>query len=128
MFGGELGGGVKANDLWHLDLESMTWHKFTLSGAPPSPRSGASLILLGSTSRALVFGGTSPIGSNDDTVYVAQLGHHGSSVGWKALTRLETAFTNHEGWLDVSSPVFERRPEIFTPWASSEAQWDTAAT
>ena len=130
MFGGEIGGGNKTNDLWQFNVPNLTWYKITPEGTPPSPRGGASLVLLGGTRRALVFGGRSPVGSTDDTVYVAQVisQHAGNPVAWKASTQLGRSLQNHVGWLDVSAAAFERRPEIFTPTAATGSQWDTLAT
>eukprot|EP00917_Polyrhabdina_sp_WS-2016_P025634 GHVP01055163.1.p1 GENE.GHVP01055163.1~~GHVP01055163.1.p1 ORF type:complete len:1173 (+),score=208.23 GHVP01055163.1:948-4466(+) len=59
IFGGRSGSIGMLNDLWMLDLSTITWNRLTMD--PPTPRAGASLTWI-SASEMLLYGGetTSP--------------------------------------------------------------------
>jgi hypothetical protein len=64
-FGGERTDGIRAGDLWALDLQSERWSVLTTEG--PAPRDGAVLVYVTSQSRLLLFGGTTSQGHEADT-------------------------------------------------------------
>jgi galactose oxidase-like protein len=116
VFGGDLGGGVKAQDLWKLHVgPDMVWRQVTLGGTPPSPRSGHTLTADAPLRTLYVFGGS----ATDDTVYVAHVDSPSPGAGqWGPLTRNSVALRNHTA-IFWPNPIFERVPEIHDPVANS---------
>jgi hypothetical protein len=120
VFGGEAPGGANLNDLWRLNVNSLTWDKITyLGGSPPSVRSRHSATLQGGSRQLFVFGGR----SDDSTVYVAHLGvtQPGELRMWvpyrthSPAIRGHTAFFGGVGWA--------RTPEIYDPAAAVGSRW-----
>lgn len=114
VFGGELGGGAKSNELWRLDLNTLTWARRDLHGMDlPSPRSNGSLLALGGHGELIVFGGTTATGGPDDTVYYAHFHpmEPGGEAGWHAGERLGTALTGQLGYIRAAT-TWERAPEV----------------
>ncbi|MBA3778501.1 MAG: hypothetical protein H0X16_04230 [Chloroflexi bacterium] len=66
IFGGDDLGGQPLNDLWALDLATLSWREVVTSGDLPSGRSGAALVMDGSTDRVLLFGGVGDDGALAD--------------------------------------------------------------
>ncbi len=119
-FGGALTSG-KSNELWELrlttDPDSVSWRKIThLGGTPPSPRSGHTLIADGGNHLLYAFGGTSPAGSADDTVYVAHLDSLkiGERRQWAPYARNSAALTGHTAVFEDGA-VFAREAEVYSP-------------
>jgi hypothetical protein len=127
LFGGEIAGGQKVNDLWRLNVSTLTWTNLTdsLAGARPSPRSRHTVTQTGSLLH--VFGGKTA----DDTVYVAHLDvtHPDELRTWTTFRRHAPALSGHTAvfW---PGALFERRQEIFDPTqtAGQNQQWTLASS
>jgi galactose oxidase-like protein len=120
LFGGEIAGGNKANDVWRLNLGTLTWTNLTdsLGGTRPSPRSRHTATLAGNL--LYIFGGRSA----DDTMYVAHLEemHPEEEKAWTKYRRHAPTLSGHTAvfW---PGAIFERQQEIFNPSAPSDSQW-----
>ena len=136
VFGGDLGSGQLANDLWNLHIDpvsgDVTWIKLdenVLGGAWPSPRANHAIAIDGEERRAFIFGGRTSGGVVDDNVYVAQLEsmHAGELRTWSTFTRQGSkSLTGHSMYWDPQY-YFARIPEIFDPAASQGQQWTAYA-
>jgi hypothetical protein len=125
LFGGEIAGGTKLNDLWRLNADSLIadsikWDAITdLPGPAPSARSRHTATLIGIPSLLYVFGGR----SDDSTVYVAHL----KPVAPNEL-RTWTTYRVHNPALSGHTAIREgtrwaRIPETFDPTAATGSQW-----
>ncbi|HEY2956536.1 MAG TPA: galactose oxidase-like domain-containing protein [Candidatus Eisenbacteria bacterium] len=116
LFGGDLGGGSKANDLWKLHIGPDTaWRQVTLGGTPPSPRSGHTLAAYAVLHTAYVFGGS----TTDKTVYVTHVDPPaGVTRQWSPLTENSVALRNHTAILKPNV-IFERVPEVYNDSTNS---------
>ena len=66
VFGGGGLDGDPLDDLWQLDLDTLTWQELHADGDGPAARSGATLIADDARSRLLLFGGRSGSQAFDD--------------------------------------------------------------
>ncbi|MEO5617284.1 MAG: galactose oxidase-like domain-containing protein [Candidatus Eisenbacteria bacterium] len=131
-FGGNLASG-KSKQLWELKLgadpDTARWREITyLGGTPPSPRSGHTLLADGGNRWLYLFGGTSPAGSDDDTVYVARLDSLKMLLGelrqWAPYARHSVSLTGHTAVFEDGA-IFARKPELYSPGTNS---WSTLSS
>jgi hypothetical protein len=66
VLGGRAADGKFLDDLWALDLETLTWRPATPAGDGPGGRSGATLIADPARSRLVLFGGVGDSGASAD--------------------------------------------------------------
>ena len=67
LFGGGGVDGSRLGDLWRLDLTTLAWEPVPLSGAMPSPRSGATMVTDRAAGRLLLFGGLGDDGASAES-------------------------------------------------------------
>ncbi|XGW25544.1 hypothetical protein V3C99_006726 [Haemonchus contortus] len=86
--------GSRLNDVWILDIDSMTWDSPVIGGIPPMPRSLHTANLIGQ--RMYIFGGWVPM--HDDN-------HEGEVKEWKC--------TNDLSCLNLETMVWETSSHVF---------------
>ena len=121
LFGGNLGGGNLAGDLWRLKIAATpTWEAITdLGGDYPTARSKHSVNVIGHL--LFVFGGR----SDDSTVHVAHLDslHEGELRAWTHFVANEAALSGHTASYTNVPSIAERIPQIYDPNATSGSRW-----
>jgi hypothetical protein len=123
VFGGEAAGGTNLNDLWRLNVNSLTWDKITyLGGSPPSARSRHTATLQGPSRQLFVFGGR----TDDSTVYVAHLGvtQPGELRTWAPYRTHSPALRGHTAFF--AGGPWARIPEIYDPATDNWTQMSNA--
>jgi hypothetical protein len=125
LFGGDLGGGNKEDDLWRLNIAATpTWQAITdLGGTYPAARSKHTVTALGHL--LMVFGGR----SDDSTVHVAHLESErlGELRQWTSFTMQAAALSGHTAVFSRAPSVGERIPQIYDPGAASGSRWSSLA-
>ncbi|KAK2892945.1 hypothetical protein Q8A67_012933 [Cirrhinus molitorella] len=91
IFGGMCGD--RLNDLWQLDIETMTWTLPLIRGPPPLPRSLHTSNMIGN--RLYVFGGWVPVGEAEDTLAT-------DGVKWVCTDSLSTLNLDTMTWHDLT--------------------------
>ncbi|XP_050964392.1 host cell factor 2 [Labeo rohita] len=118
IFGGMCG--HRLNDLWQLDIETMTWSLPMIRGQLPQPRSLHTSNVIGN--RLYVFGGWVPVGEAEDTL-------HADGVKWVCTDSLSMLNLDTMTWHDLTPEEHQQRltsDEQLDEQAEGDAHWPKA--